>query len=529
MDWAIHNSNYERVFVNAVIAALVDPVVYVHQEFREVIREVKRMNDDGGYTKEQMIDEVLSGFQTSILSCTDVYFANIREADIQKQRFIIHRKNIDYAIAEELYGDHPNWKHVKAGVQNVYVDGEALFYDNTDDELKGDLVEVVRYWNRLKDLELVMVNGVLVTDHEHPMQRYDKMYPIAKTGYEPINDGQFFLYKSAANKIGYDEELINQLYNYVMDGTFLALMPPLAIYGDEDIDGPSVMVPGAVTGLRMDSKVENIGPRSDIRAGMEAINLVEKSIAESTQDSSRQGIARGGEQTAYEVATLEQNARTQLGLFGKFIAYLVKDIGELLLGDIKEHVTVADLKDIANVTDPLKYKTILVPDRVKDGKKFTRKIEFSEDMLGSEEMSNEDLFNKSLDLLDKEGMDSDVRISLVNPELIRKMKTAVIVSPDELTPKSKSLERAMNLEQYDRAIANPISDIEAVTRDFLFESYKEGSSDKYIKKQQSAPNPLGAQNVNELGAVDPAAGVTGNMTGQLTGSNSLKNSQLNQQ
>jgi hypothetical protein len=525
MEWAIHHSNYERTFVNAIITALVDPIVYVHQDFKKIMRTVKRMSEDGTYTKEEMLDEVLSGFQSSIMPAQDVYFSDLREPDIQKQRFIIYRKNISYDVAEELYGDHENFKYVRPGIQTFYVDGEATFYDQQDGTLKDGQVEVVTYWNRLKDMEVVLVNGVLVTSPEACIRRYDKRYPIAKTGYEPINDGQFFVYKSAANKIGYDEELINQLYNYVMDGTFLALMPPLAMYGDEDIDGPSVMIPGAVTPLDTESRVEQLNPRSDLRGGMEAINMVERSVAESTQDAFRGGVAQSGERTAFEVATLEQNAKTQLGLFGKFIGFFVQDLGTLLLGDIIEHITVSELNETTSMTNPLKYKNILVPDRIKDGKKFTRKIEMSDDMLGSEEMDQETLMDKSYELLNKEGKDGDMRIAKVNPALLRKMKTSVTVSPDQLQPRSKSLEKAMKLEVYDRAIGNPTVEIESVTRDFLFEPFDEGSSDKYIKQQQQ-PNPLSEQYANSNGAYDAPQGVAGNLTRQITGSNSLKNAQM---
>ena len=526
MEWAIHHSNYERTFVNAIITALVDPIVYVHQDFKKILRTVKRMTEDGTYTKEEILDEVLSGFQSSIMPAQDVYFSDLREPEIQRQRFILYRKNISYSLAKELYGEHPNFKYVRPGIQTFYVDGEATFYDQSDDSLKTEQVEVVTYWNRLKDLELVVVNGVLVSDPESCLRRDDKRYPIAKTGYEPINDGQFFVYKSAANKIGYDEELINQLYNYAMDGTFLSLMPPMAMYGEEDIDGPSVMIPGAVTPFSsIESRLESIAPRADLRGGMEAINMVERSVAESTQDSFRGGVAQGGERTAFEVATLEQNAKTQLGLFGRFIGFFVQDLGTLLLGDIVQHITVAELNEVTSMQNPLKYKSILVPDRIKDGKKFTRKIEISDDMLGSEDMDQNQLLDKSYELLSKEGMNSDVRIAKVNPQLIRKMKTSVTVSPDQLTPRSKSLERAMKLEVYDRAIGNPITDIETVTRDFLFEPFDQGSSDKYIKKQEQ-PNPLSEQYANTNGAYDAPQGVAGNLTRQITGSNSLKNAQM---
>lgn len=109
------------------------------------------------------------------------------------------------------------------------------------------------------------------------------------------------------------------------------------------------------------------------------------------------------------------------------------------------------------------------------------------------------------------------------------MKYLVSIDPDQLTPPSKSLERAMKLEMYDRAIGNPIVDVKQVTQDFLFEPFAPGESDKYIRKPQEQPNVQGEQQIDEAtGGIKTPSGVGGNLTGQLTGSNSLKNAQTNQ-
>ena len=56
------------------------------------------------------------------------------------------------------------------------------------------------------------------------------------------------------------------------------------------------------------------------------------------------------------------------------------------------------------------------------------------------------------------------------------------VSADKLLQESDALEKAMKLEGYDRMIENPLADAEEVSRDFLFEVFAEGDSDKYMKK-----------------------------------------------
>lgn len=515
IEWVINNSNYSRSFVLGVISALVNPAVITNAEFAEVMRTVKEMQKDGSYTKKEVLDEIFSGFFFNLVPPSELYIANIYEPNIQRQRFLIRHKLIDFQEAKIVHGKRPNFKYVQPGVRAVYVEKEDTFYDQFDESLNDSLVSEDTYYNRYLDIEEVYANGILISDAGQPMKRTDKLYPFAKSGYEPLNDGMFFYYKSAANKLGPDEDLINTLYNMIMDGTFLSLMPPMALYGNEEI-GSSVMVPGTITSLRENTKLESLSPRSDIRAGIEAITITEKSITESSQDQLQAGISGGQTRTASEILLVEQNAKIALGLFGKSVGFLVEDLGKLMIGDIIDHVTVPEIDKIAGPNDPLKYKTILVPDKVMSGKKVTKSIQFSADMMGKENQTSDQQLSSSFSLLQQEGgMESDLRIVQVNPELFREMKYKVTVSVDKLTPQNKAIEKALNLELYDRAIANPLSDQESITRDFLFETYKPGESDKYMKKGPDMSAMMGA-------GAGPTAKPNSNLVGQITGNSSLK-------
>lgn len=514
IEHVINNSNYEREFVNSVIQALTDPATIIMAEWQEVIREVKRMKDDGTYTKEEMLDTFMSGWMASIVSIKELFISNIYESNIQKQRFLIRRKRIDYEDAKLAYGKYKNFKYVKPGVQVLYSDNNTTFYEQEDSTLNGGMVEEVTYWSRAYDLKLCFLNGVLITEHDAPNPRNDKLYPFAKGGYEPINNGNFFYYKSAANKLGPDEDMVNTLYNMTLDGTFLSLMPPMALYGNEEI-GSSVMVPGTITSLRENSKMEAIGPRSDLRAGLLAIDTVEKSITESTQDGTQAGIGGDQTRTAREIATLQENAKIALGLFGKFIGFLVKDIGVLMIGDIVQNMTMAEINQLTSPEEKLKYRSFLVPNQNSNGKSVTAKIQFTED-------TGEDTLDNSFGIMEEEGgYKSDRRVYKVNPIEFRKLRYQIVVSPEMLTPKNKNLEKALNLEAYDRMIANPLVDLDAVTRDFLIETIKPGTADKYMKKGQQPLPQQTEKSINEDGTMKAPKGVNNNMTGQLTGSNNL--------
>jgi len=510
IEYVIDNSEYSREFLSAVIQMLVDPFMVVSEDFYEVMRKIKELKDDGTYDTKEILDEILSGFIFNVIPAKEILFPNFHEPNIQKQRFLIRNRPIDYSEAEATYGASANFVFVKPQVVTVFDETTSTFYEVEDTTMLATQVNEVTYYHRTKDLELTFINGIPVTAPDRPLRRKDKKYPVAKSGYEPLGNGKCFCYKSAANKLGSDQDVVDALYNLILDGSFLAIMPPMALYGSEAIDS-SVTVPGTVTAFKdKDSKMESLAPRSDLRAGLETIALVERSMSESSQDSARQGISAGGGQTAREVLLLDANARTALGLFGKSVRFLVEDIGDLIIGDILQHMTVAEASEVAG---EMNFKSFVLPDKNVKGKKVSKKIQ----MANPADFEDK---NMEWDLLAKEGgPDGDRKIAMVNPELLRKLKFKCRVTADDLTPPNKALEKALNLEAYDRAIQNPVADQEAVTRDFLFDVYRPGEADKYMKKAEPTPPPSAP--AGSEGQPFQQKGVNTNLVSQLTGNNSL--------
>ena len=115
----------------------------------------------------------------------------------------------------------------------------------------------------------------------------------------------------------------------------------------------------------------------------------------------------------------------------------------------------------------------------------------------------------------QKGFNSDQRIFLANPALFRDLKYKVSITADMITPPSENLKKALNLELYDKAIANPLTDQETVTRDLLFGSYQQtrNDTDKYMKKMVAPMQP-------------PIEGQQGSVLNKLFGNGQKK--QLNQ-
>lgn len=494
LEYTCDQSKYTKTFLYSVIAAMVNPAAYIHTEFREIFRNVKKIQPDGSWVQERILDEQLSGFKDTMVPVDELWISNIYIHDIQEQPYLIWRRVINYSAAKQKYDGVENFKFVKPGIQFIYSNLYNLFYQQWDESLRGELVEEVIYYNRTGDLELRFVNGIIMDDVDQPNKRNDKCYPFVKGGYELFDDGRFFYYMSAAFKMANDESIVNTAYRMLVDGTYLQMMPPAVVFGNESI-GTSVIAPGAITTIdnttNPNAAFQTIQTNNNLQAGMQLIEKVESSINESSTDTSN---LNNPNMTAYQANLIQSNAKQLLGLFAQMVSFMVEDYGRLRIGDILQHMTVGDVSEIITGPDMLKFKSVLLPNKTIDGKNKTRKIQFDMN-LPKGQMKKSKLMEMSRGIADEQQKLGDkVQLYKVNPESFRKMKFKCVMGSESVNPKSDALMKAMNLEEYDRAIANPLiaqspSNMEAVTRDLLFGSYDRTKDDPDRYLTPATPPP----------------------------------------
>lgn len=450
MEWSGDVSNYPHIALMRVITSLSSPASIGFTEYAEVMRTVKTEKVNGVWQEKQIRDESYPCFIDEVVPVNQFYIENFYEPDIQKQGWVIWRKVYAFSDAQAKYnGVYDNFQHVRPGVQTVYDDANRTFYYVYDPNMRSEDVEEIIYWNKNLDLKIIMVNRVMLTSWNNPNPRQDKLYPFDKFGYEPINN-RFFYYKSLAFKLQHDADIINTIYQMVIDGTFLAIFKPMVNVGGEII-ASDVIVPGAVTTLSSpDADLRAINVGSDLRAGLEMMNVIEKSINESSQEPLQQGIADTGSQTAYEISRLEQNANTVLGLFLQMIAKHVRDFGKLRIGDIIQYLTLPDVASITGNKD-LTYKTFFLKGLEKTGSK-NKKIEFTNSI--PESTTEEEYLKSSYNILEEEKK-KDMTISKANPVMFRELQYLVAIHDDVLNPRSEDLERAWATEEFDRMIQHP--------------------------------------------------------------------------
>jgi len=484
VDWSNEQANYEEQLLVAVQDLCVNPGVIIHQDFAKVMKKIKEIQEDGSWKFKEVLDELFSGFKMNIVSLTELYIGNAYEPNIQKQPFLIRRKNITYEEAERKYGDIDDFiKYVRPGIKTFYSEENGTFFETTDLDLEDRLVEEVIYWNCYADLELRIINGILLDDPDRPMQRVDKMYPFAKNGFEKYNSSFFYHMPVVAKMIG-DQDVIDVLYNMTIDGTYLQLMPPIGIYGSEEVDS-SILVPGKATAFNdPQSRIDPLQLGNNLNSGLALLQKVESSASESSQSPLASGQGLEGTQTKFEVQQLQLNATKNLSLAGRFLGKLVQDYTNLLIGSIIQHLPIAVISEVMGDSSALEFPKLFLMDRDVEGKKMNRRIEFTTDMPEAED--EEELKEKekeaSYKVLSHEEQE-EMSIIMVEPEAFREMKYKVKVIPEFIDKQTKF---AKSMFIYDRAIQNPKANQEAIYRDFLLRPLVPGEEDKYIAEEQPA-------------------------------------------
>lgn len=477
IEWSADQSGYESTALKATMTAMFSPASIVHTQYQKVMRKVKLPKDGGGWEVKEIEDKELSGYQDTPVTVDELFIENPFQENIQLQGWLIWRRVLSFSVAETKYGVCDNFQHVTPGMHLIYNDPNQTFYQVYDTNLTTELVEEVQYWNRNLDIYQVLVNGVPMYPVGNPNPRQDKQFPFIKFGYERIDEGRFFWYKSLASKLKQDSELIDSAYAAYIDGANLAAWPATVSTGSEVI-GADAVIPGAVTTLSSpDAKITTISPTANLNPLAQAMSMIDTDINQSSQEPNLAGSdTQGANPTAYQISQQGKNAAIVLGLFGRMIAEFVRQYGALRMGDILQYMTVVDTTKITD-NPGLVYRNFLHTPKVAGSK--AKRLKFDPD-LPTTPITQKQKLKLSFDTLEQEDDKED--LFGINPEFFRNLEYQIRVEADAKNPLTEELKRAFKLEIYDRAIANPLVQqnpeaAEKVFKEFLLGAYPDVITD----------------------------------------------------
>lgn len=151
--------------------------------------------------------------------------------NVQDQPAIAWVRYYEKDVFERDFSKYANAKYVLAGSLRKNIDTTAFFHKKKWSGRAGeDRIEVVRYYNKIKDMYVIVANGVVLLDS--PLLwtvNGKKVYPFAKSIWEPFVGKHFFYGNSLPNVLMGQFDILCTLWNTTMDREFKSLNIPLLI------------------------------------------------------------------------------------------------------------------------------------------------------------------------------------------------------------------------------------------------------------------------------------------------------------
>lgn len=495
-----------RKFVDIVHKCVIEGTVHVQEDFDE---------DAGKACKEIIPNE-------------EIFIPNFWQADIQKQAHVIRfQDKILYEEAEMEFGKLPNWKYVVPGNTAKWQIGNRPFFKDLNFQLTNDEVHIVRIWRPVptdkltkgKKLEKyfnILINGVLMFDVDNKMPYKHGLYPIGKEVFEMF-DYQFYWGNSLPNKAREDQKIYDTFYTLILNKEKLNVNPPLASLNGLHID-QDIVVPGKISQVDGDPtrdlvKIPGVAEGVN-NSEFSILNLLEKSIDNSTSAPITSGQSSGGRRTAREVILQEENARQMLGIFGLMMANLVEQLGYLRIRNLIQFVPRRRINELCQLSIPGQP---LASGRTGDMEIIFKKAEpleleqkdkIEEDLLQLEHQSN-------LKGQPKEFM-------FIDPGYLDELDLYVEVTAETMIKPSTAVEKALAVESYQLLAANPLINQEENTRELLRGLGKDENA--LIKQQASPMGQPGMEGMEQGGNAVPGmppAGSATSMSRNITSSPSV--------
>lgn len=497
LEHADKKENGEWKFFQVGLEQVTKGTVVTYEGFRKIKRKVKEVvkydptTGKFEYDEKEILD--YNDPYAVIIPLEDFFIGNIWQPDMQLQPDVLWRQIVRSSEAEEEFRKYANWSHVKPGNYTTDVT-ELPFYKERLSmvDIETDQVEILRYFNRLKDRMVIIANGVVLYDGPIPFAH--KKYPFASTIYEPFAI-DFFYGKSLPDKIATDQDVINTLWNMMLDQSYLSIFKPI-LNDDPDDDEETVLIPGLVKKVNNKESYRVLSELTGPDSGHFNILQFAMRFAQDNSGSMTGGAAaqtpHGGKVTARQALMQEEQTRSVLGLSAKMLEKWARDASELRLKVILQFATIPEkVEDITGKKDAMKmfYRTLrLDGTELSDGTHGTAFLRFAKS-------------DKNLPLPDDIAVEEtaaamqgkNIEIHAVTPDYIRNVDFDVQIIPESSYLQNKSIEQALGMEFIQMATGNPViaplMNPEELAREFL--AINEKDPDRFMKGPAMGPQGMG--------------------------------------
>ena len=402
-EYSNNEENADARFLESALECCIKGTVIKYEGYMKQEQEMDIPDEYDASTGEMTTRKanrvIFDDCYQEIVATEDFYIANVYQSDIQKQPWVIWKKITTFEEAKTEFGHYEKFKFVKGGTYTIVSEPTTFYRNNMTTELKKGQVEVVRWYSRSKNRHVILVNGVPVYDGIIPFK--DGKYPFAKGIHEPYGN-DFFWGMGMPQKIMGDQDLINTLWNMMVDKTYGSLQA-FGLSSDlDDLVDDTTLEP---------NKIRKVG---DIRnwsfQTLPGVNAGEQSMLQSAigfikENSSIEGggaaaSRQGGKVSMRQAMMKQQEAMSKLGFSANYLEDFERDRTELRIAHLLQFYSIPKMEAVSGSKgkdiEKMMYRTIVLPNsKLQDGRTGNRVIK----LVDNTEISDENKRKKLSDEL----------------------------------------------------------------------------------------------------------------------------------
>ncbi len=314
-----------------------DKLLYGTSIWKEIYREDRRVLRKRIFNKETGKDEVET---KDIKEFNDVYGKHVpirdfylddKATDIREARDCVERQIMDINDFKTRWSKYKTSKKVKKwGFLKPSI-SEKKIHDipsggnlNRENEfipvsdIKNNEVEILEYWNRPKDMHVIVANGILVV--EEPIPYDHKQLPYAMDIAIPMPNSAYG--QGIPRMLEGVQEELNTLHNQMLDETHLSIHKPILMGGMTILDEDEYQLrPKAII------PVDDVGQTRELQ--MTGVTANHFQMFEEVKQTGRiaagldvrfaEGVSPKGTETATEIIRLQESSLRRIGLLVKML------------------------------------------------------------------------------------------------------------------------------------------------------------------------------------------------------------------
>ena len=307
--------------------------------------------------------------------------------NVQDQPAVAWIRYTNKEDAEYELGKYKNWKHVKdKGSTDQFKGDTQSFMNDWRSRVDTNEYEIIKYYNRALDKYCIIVNGILLLSVPLLWGNADKVYPFAKSIFEPFSAEMFFYGNSLPNSSMDIQDAINCLWNMMLDKGVRSLDKPLVagIKNKDLLEDENERM-----GSESTIYVEDVDQIKELnREGLTSSEFALFKLAQMKMDAETTDPAQGGTAvkgvTARATVIANENAKRIRSLFNTSLEDLWLQKTNLRVLNVLKNYPLPRIEEIVGPEGAVVYqesfRTFLVEDsEFPNGERGTLAIQFVRD------------------------------------------------------------------------------------------------------------------------------------------------------